>query len=80
MIVDLLNTRSEQDEIIYLQDREIITYQMELKNYESITSILSDSLTYYKGEVSKHSQKLNRSRKIGFIGVLVGVLVGALLH
>ena len=80
MIVDLLNTRSEQGEIIYLQDREIITYQMELKNYQSITAILSDSLTYYKGEVSKQSQKLNRSRKIGFISVVVGILAGVLLH
>jgi hypothetical protein len=80
MITDLLNTTSEQGEIIQLQDKEIITYQMEIKNYQSITAILSDSLTYYKGKVSKQSQKLKRSRKIGFISFVVGILAGVLLH
>jgi predicted RNase H-like nuclease (RuvC/YqgF family) len=80
MITDLLNSRSEQGEIIQLQDKEIITYQMEVQNYEAITSVLSDSLTHYKGELSEINKKLKKSRKIGFIGVLVGVLVGALMH
>jgi SMC interacting uncharacterized protein involved in chromosome segregation len=80
MITDLLNTRSEQGDIIHLQDKEIITYQMEVQNYEAITSVLNDTLTHYKGELVEITKKLKKSRKIGFVGVLVGVLVGALLH
>ena len=80
MIVDLLNTAAEQGEIIRLNDREIITYQMEIKNWERISSVLSDSVTYYKGETSKKHRKLLRTRKIALGGVIVALLVGVVLH
>jgi len=76
MITDLLNTRSEQGEIIRLNDREIITYQMEIKNWERISSVLSDSVTYYKGETSKKHRKLLRTRKIALGGVIIAFLFG----
>jgi len=79
MIVDLLNTRSEQGAVIGLQDKKMLTYKMEIKNWENISSILNDSLIYYKDETIQKNRKLLRTRKIALGGVIIALLFG-LLH
>ena len=79
MIVDLLNTRSEQGAVIGLQDKKILTYKMEINNWDNISSILNDSLIYYKDETIQKNRKLLRTRKIALGGVIVALLVGLVL-